>query len=89
MLRPSYTKQFKKDLERMKRRRKDTEKIKSVMEKLMAQQPLEVRHRDHWLQGKYEDRRECHIEPDWLLIYTPRKEEIIFERTGTHSDLFG
>lgn len=60
------------------------------MTTLAAGKPLSPRNRDHALVGNYSDRRECHIEPDWLLIYKidePRKE-IIFERTGTHSDLF-
>ncbi|MGR3309689.1 MAG: type II toxin-antitoxin system YafQ family toxin [Candidatus Brocadiales bacterium] len=50
--------------------------------------PLDAKHRDHKLIGNYKDRRVCHIEPDWLLIYKKTSEEIIFERTGTHSDLF-
>lgn len=47
-----------------------------------------LHYHDHWLMGDYADRRECHIEPDRLLIYKPSMTEIIFERTGTHSDLF-
>jgi len=46
------------------------------------------RFKDHPLIGNYKDRRECHIEPDWLLIYKLIGSEIIFERTGTHTDLF-
>ncbi len=46
------------------------------------------RYKDHRLIGNYKGRRECHIDPDWLLIYTKMEGEIIFERTGTHSDLF-
>ncbi len=49
---------------------------------------LAPKHRDHALIGNYANRRECHIEADWLLIYSVSKDRIIFERTGSHSDLF-
>ncbi len=55
---------------------------------IIEEQPLPDSYKDHKLIGNYADRRECHIEPDWLLIYYVTKEMIIFERTGTHSDLF-
>lgn len=57
---------------------------------LVNQQPLELKYRDHKLVGNYINRSECHIESDWLLIYKlmPEDNIIIFERTGTHSDLF-
>jgi mRNA interferase YafQ len=58
------------------------------MEALLQEETLQPKYKDHWLTGNYAYRRECHIEPDWLLIYKPRNNEIIFERTGTHSDLF-
>ncbi len=73
----------------MIRRGKDENKLKAVLEKLINEEILELRFRDYKLQGIYSDRRECHVEPDWLLIYFLQKGEIIFERTGTHSDLFG
>jgi mRNA interferase YafQ len=90
VLKPSYTKQFEKDLKRMLKRGKDAEKIKDVIERLVHEKPLEIRHRDHKLSGNYKDRRDCHVEPDWVLIYKPEPAlgRIIFERTGTHSDLF-
>ncbi len=50
--------------------------------------PLAPEYRDHKLRGEYKNRRECHIAPDWLLIYKLESDSIIFERTGTHSDLF-
>ncbi len=50
--------------------------------------PPDAKHRDHKLIGYYKGRRECHVEADWLLIYKTTEQEIIFERTGTHSDLF-
>jgi len=88
MLRPFYTKQFDRDLKRMLKRGKIKEKIKAIILKLINEQDLEPKHRDHKLIGSYEGRRECHIEPDWLLIYKLKEDEIIFERTGAHSDLF-
>jgi mRNA interferase YafQ len=91
VLKPSYTNQFEKDLKRMIKRGKDEKKIKAVMQLLIEQKTLEPKHRDHKLIGNYKDRRDCHVEPDWVLIYKPEPEigRIIFERTGTHSDLFG
>lgn len=88
MLKPSYTKQFDRDLKKAIKRGRDKERLKTIMAKLIAEEPLEPRHRDHKLAGGYHGRRECHIEPDWLLIYKIAGDEIIFERTGTHSDLF-
>jgi mRNA interferase YafQ len=85
---PSYTRQFEKDLGRMRKRGEDAEKIKVVMAALIDEQPLAERYRDHVLVGNYKGRRECHVEPDWLLIYKLMDDEIIFERTGSHSDLF-
>lgn len=88
MFHPVYTKRFQKDLKLMQKRRKDLKKFKSVVEMLLNNEPLPLKYCDHWLVGNFNNRRECHIEPDWLLIYRPGKKEIIFERTGTHSDLF-
>ena len=62
---------FQKDVELAKQRGKDTGKLKVVIMLLFDQQSLPVRYRDHWLSGNYSNRRECHIEPDWLLIYKP------------------
>lgn len=88
MLAPSYTKRFAKDLALTKKRGKDTGKLKKVIELIVSEQPLPPRLRNHVLAGKYTGRRECHIEPDWLLIYKLKPAAVIFERTGTHSDLF-
>ena len=87
MLKPSFTKQFDRDLKRMLKRGKEKDKIKLVVSNLINEERLEPKYKDHKLVGNYEGRRECHIEPDWLLIYKPEKEMIIFERTGSHSDL--
>ena len=72
----------------MKRRGKDVSKIQRVMKALADEEPLEPRHRDHNLVGNYVGCRECHVEPDWLPIYSIGDDWIRFERTGTHSDLF-
>lgn len=73
----------------MKKRGKSFEVFKQVIEKLAKDEPLEKRFRDHKLKGDYLGTRECHVEPDWLLIYKESDSELILIRTGTHSDLFG
>jgi len=88
MLTPVYTRQFEKDIKRVKKRGKNLEKIKIIMRTLLQGQPLDPIHKDHKLIGNYLGRRECHIESDWLLIYKIEEGRIIFERTGSHSDLF-
>lgn len=88
MLKPVRTKQFKKDFKKVQRQGKDLEKLKAIMTKLAVQEQLELKYRDHKLTGDFKDRCECHIEPDWLLIYEVESDTIIFERTGSHSDLF-
>jgi mRNA interferase YafQ len=85
---PVYTKQFEKDLKRCQRRNKRMEKFKLVAETLIAGNELDSIHRDHKLIGNFVGRRECHLESDWLLIYKLEEERIIFERMGTHADLF-
>ena len=88
MLKIHHQTSFKKDVKLAKKRGKDLEKLKAVIEKLVANEPLGPKHRDHELVGNYKYYRECHIEPDWLLIYKLEEDMIIFVRTGTHSDLF-
>jgi len=88
MLTPFYTKQFEKDLNKMLRQGKDKEKIRSIISRLVNKENLDKKNRNHKLTGNYKGRHECHIEPDWLLIYKIADDEIIFERTGTHSQLF-
>jgi mRNA interferase YafQ len=77
-----------KELKLANKRGKDMKKLELIMEKLANGEKLEKHNRDHNLVGRYSQRRECHIEPDWLLIYKIEKNSITFERTGTHSDLF-
>lgn len=88
MLVPVYRKSFEKDVKRIKKRQKDTNKLKTVIKSLLEKKPLPARCRDHALSGNYAHHRECHIEPDWLLIYKPTEDAIILERTGSHADLF-
>ena len=88
MLTPVYTRQFERDLERLKKRRKNIEKLKLILRSLTEEEELDLIHRDHKLIGNWLGRRECHIESDWLLIYKIEDDRIIFERTGSHSDLF-
>jgi len=85
---PKTTGRFEKDLKLMRRRGKELPKLHGIMQRLIDQKLLETRHRDHPLLGDYVGRRECHIEPDWLLIYKLGGSWILFERTGTHADLF-
>lgn len=88
MLTPIYTKQFEKDLSSQKKRGKDIEKLKAVFEILVNEKNLPEKNKNHKLSGTYAGRWECHIESDWLLIYKIEGNDITFERTGTHSDLF-
>lgn len=84
----SRSSQFKKDIKRMERRGKDLGKLKRVLDLLIEGDPLPPQYRDHPLRGEFAGSRDCHIEPDWVLIYTLEQNHIRFERTGTHSDLF-
>lgn len=88
MRKPNYTTQFERDVRLQQRRGKDMEKLKRVLTALISEEPLADRYRDHPLKGNFKNRRECHIEPDWLLIYKLEENQIVFERTGRHSDLF-
>jgi mRNA interferase YafQ len=85
---PTYTRQFQRDLKRMRRRGKDIDKLKSVMRVLIAGDALDPMHRDHKLVGNWKGRRDCHIESDWLLLYKLDDQDLVFERTGSHADLF-
>ena len=82
------TSRFKRDVRRMQQRGKELDKLKQVLETLVEGEPLAARYRDHVLVGQYKGTRECHIEPDWLLIYELAETEIVLIRTGSHSDLF-
>jgi mRNA interferase YafQ len=81
--------QFKKDYKRAKKQGKPLDKLRSVVQKLAAGTPLPPQNRDHNLCGRWHKHRECHIAPDWLLIYRIDGDDLILERTGSHSELFG
>lgn len=84
------TSRFQKDLRRIQKRGYQIELIKEVVRKLSNGETLEPKYKDHPLSGDYAGCRECHITPDWLLIYEKYENELILylTRTGTHSDLF-
>ena len=88
MLTIVYRNKFKKNLDLMVKRGKDPEKIKLVIIALVNEQPLDPKQKDHPLTGNYKDFRDCHIEPDWVMVYRIKEDTLHLERTGTHSDLF-
>ena len=79
---------FKKDLKKILRQRKDLEELYNIIELLVHEKILPEKYRDHQLIGNWKGRRECHIRPDWLLIYKIDKYALFLERTGSHSELF-
>ncbi len=83
-----YTSQFKKDFKRVSKQGKDLEKLEFIIETLLSKKILDPKFKDHPLSGKWKNHRDCHIEPDWVLIYQITSDSLILERTGSHSDLF-
>ena len=85
-----FTTQFKKDLKRAKKQNRDLDKLFSVIEVLARGETLPPQYRDHDLSGNYKGTRECHVEPDWLLIYEIQDNILVLMlyRLGTHSELF-
>ena len=90
MLKVKLTNSFLKDLEIAEKRGFDIDILDEVVEKLKRRKQLEPKYRDHKLKGIYDNWRECHVKPDWLLIYRIDNDvlELILFRFGTHSDLF-
>jgi mRNA interferase YafQ len=84
----SQTTQFSRDVKRMSKRGKDLGKLRDVVRLLASGSTLPAKNRDHPLIGPWAPARDCHIEPDWILIYTADAESLRLERTGTHADLF-
>ena len=84
------TTQFKKDFKLAKRRNRNMKLLKEIIDKLANGEPLEEKYRDHALTGKWVGHRECHIQPDWLLVYRIEDNVLVLtlSRTGSHSDLF-
>lgn len=90
MLKLVLSNQFRKDLKQAKKRGFKIDKLTEVVNTIASQNPLAEKYRDHNLTGDYKGFRECHIEPDWLLIYRIESSELelFLFRTGTHSDFF-
>lgn len=85
-----FTSQFKKDLKLAKKQNKDLGKLFEVIDILANGETLDVKYKDHSLTGNYRGTRECHVEPDWLLIYEIRGDVLVLMlyRLGSHSELF-
>lgn len=90
MLKARYAAKFKKDLTIAQKRNLNIDLLKDVIRQLCVEKPLPVKFKEHALKGNYNGYMECHIQPDWLLIYKIEKDILILTvtRTGTHSDLF-
>ncbi len=88
MRQPVFSGQFKRDVKLAKRRGKDIEKLKVLLALLIDGTPLPGIYLDHPLKGDWKSFRDAHIEPDWLLIYKIEGDDVRFERTGRHADIF-
>lgn len=88
MLKPVHLRKFEDEVEKVKKRGKDIEKLKKILKNLIEEKPLPPKNRNHKLKGEYVGYWECHVEPDWLLVYKKTDTHIFFARTGTHADLF-
>ena len=82
------TKQFRRDIKKLKKQGKELEKLKQIVLVLVSGDDLDARYRDHALIGPWQGSRDCHIEPDWLLIYRRKTDHLFLERAGSHSELF-
>ena len=89
MLIVSFVGRFKKDFKLCQKRGYNMKLLQSVINTLAIPEPLPSKNKDHSLSGNFVDKRECHLQPDWLLIYQQTEDELILYRTGTHADLFG
>lgn len=85
-----FTTTFKKDIKLAKKQGRNTDKLLRIIEQLANGEPLEAKYRDHDLSGDYQGWRECHIEPDWLLVYKLLDDVLVLllNRIGSHSELF-
>ena len=79
---------FEKDLRRFEKQGKDLDKLEEVVNLLQTQQPLPPRCRPHGLRGNWSGHWDCHVKPDWLLLYKVTETELILVRTGSHAELF-
>lgn len=89
MLDVRYSTRFKKDFKTCVKRGYKMALLQQAIDTLRIPSPLPAKNRDHNLSGNYSGYRECHIEPDWLLIYKQTDDELRLDRTGTHADMFG
>lgn len=89
MLNIRYSTRFKKDFKTCVKRGYKISLLQQAIDTLRIPAPLPPKNKDHNLSGNYSGYRECHIEPDWLLIYKQTDDELKLDRTGTHADLFG
>jgi mRNA interferase YafQ len=89
MLEVRVTSRFKKEVKKAEKQQKDMRRLRDVIDMLQSEAPLPENNFDHALTGNYVGHRECHISPDWLLIYKIEKAYLILVRTGSHSELFG
>ena len=88
MLELLTTRQFERDLKRLKKQQKNLDKLWDIVEQLLAQESLPLKHKPLPLIGNWKPCRECHLEPDWLLIWESNLQSLNLIRTGSHSDLF-
>ena len=88
MRNPIVGSRFKRDVKRMQKRGKDMAKLREVIQLLIGGDPLPKQYKDHPLSGDWKHFRDCHIEPDWVLIYKIDGNDLYLVQSGTHADLF-
>ena len=88
MLEIVQSSRFKRDIKKARKQGKPLEELQSIIKMLVQQKPLPKKHQDHNLSGDYVNYRECHIRPDWLLIYKTTDKDLQLVRAGSHSELF-
>ena len=90
MLDVYFSAKFRRDYKRIQKQGKDVNQLLKIVDILAAEQPLDPKYRDHVMTGDFIGHRECHIEPDWLLVYKVEQDALLLTltRTGSHSDLF-
>jgi len=84
----NYTSQFKEDLAKAKKQKRKLDSLQYIIELIFKEEALPIKFKDHKLIGNYKNHRECHIEPDFLLIYSVKDNSLFLERLGSHSELF-
>jgi mRNA interferase YafQ len=80
---------FRRDVKRLQRQNFDLSELESVVSALVAEEQLDQRYQDHALVGNWKGFRECHIQPDWLLIYRIESDELQLARTGSDAGFYG